>query len=141
MGPPSLPLDARRCKRASQVLTLLAEIQRLNAEAAEAAQQRDCISAERDAAVANVRRLRRKNHAAAGEKELLTVALDDVIQGVYHDRRAARANAESSKCEVRCAPKLTRQSGTCCLTAYAAQSAQSHGLDLLSLLSLLSARR
>ena len=102
----------------SQVPTLLAEVQRLKAETAEAARQLDCTSAERDAAVADARRLRRKYHAAAVRKQRLAVALDDTIQGVYYERRAAGANAESSKREVR-APKPPRLNGRWCLFACA----------------------
>ena len=110
-----LALDKlERGQACSQVQTLLAEIQRLKAEAAEAAQQRDDISAERDAAVADACRLHRKYRDAALGKKRLAAALDDVIEGVYYERRAAHANAESSKREV---PEPTWQSGRRYLTA------------------------
>ena len=84
----------------SQLQTLLAEVQRLKAEAAEAAQQRDHVSAERDAAAADAGRLRKRTERTKAKKERLAAALDDVMYGAACEQRAAREKTNAAERQV-----------------------------------------
>ncbi len=81
--------------------TLLAEIQRLKTETAKAARRHEHVLAERDAAIAHAGRLRKRNKSTKAEKEQFAAALDDVTEGLYHERRAAREKADDAELKVR----------------------------------------
>jgi len=84
------------------VPTLLAEIQRLKAEAAEAARRHEHVLAQRDAALADAGRLSKRRQRTEASRKRFAAALDDVVEGVYYERRAACEKADVAEREVRC---------------------------------------
>ena len=80
---------------------ILADVRRRNAEAVEAAQAHKEVLAERDAAVADARRIEDEINDVEEEKALLAAALDDVMHGVYIERRMRQAEADAAQLEVR----------------------------------------